>query len=375
MKIKNITEKVLGCLILITGLLYTQTSSIIYFEMNMFRVSVILLFLASLFDYKKRDFTGNSNVLILSVLCVLNVILHDFNGYVIDCTINVFLSIIGYKVIYEYITDISAFYKIFLYVGLCNVVIYILQILGLDFVTRNWDKGVFNGGFCSNLPRLTTLVAIIFPLCYSVNKYLSLLLLPALLIFPQMWAFTCVFIFLLTRLKDNKKYFIYISIIIFELFIIFQFIQYYKQFDYINQLYNLYGDFRYKILNRLNMIFIALQFIFEHGIKGTGLGIFPEIMQKDFKLFDPTINSSLFQFIMQIGLLGVIYIYDSVLKLKNNFNRHSVLCMSVFSIMFMSVLEYPFEINRMRLIIITIVALWSIEVNKIYYCKKELINE
>jgi len=307
-----------------------------------FHLSVIALFLASLFDTPKREFKFNKELFYLLILCFLNIALSQFNVYVLNATVNLFLAIIGIFVIVKYVDDIKGMYKIILLSGLINVLIYLIQYLGYNPFTP--DSGN-NGGMLHNSPRLANYLSLILPMCdipfAIICIIVSVLIKQKVLIFISS-------LFLLLKTKNKKLILGFLPVL--PILLLF---------------YPEGRSFFYKtghISVRLETYKNVITGFLVHPLSGFGLGVFPWGQDKIPQGVDAVIYSSVLQFICGLGILSLFWLFFVI---KKNFKfSYSVSAISITIFAILSAFEYTIEIPKLWLIIMTIISFYLIEKTK-----------
>ena len=117
-------------------------------------------------------------------------------------------------------------------------------------------------------------------------------------------------------------------------------------------------DFHRSITLRLDQWYNILNGFFGAPLRGYGLGIFP---WKDVHPSgDSVMYSSLFEFVMGVGVLGALWLGWTLNKFKQTF----LLCtegLAVLSLIILSTVEYPCEIPRLWITIVAVLAFYVIK--------------
>src|SRR3990167_2667217 len=251
------------------------------FDIQFFRTGIIALFAGALLDKPKRDMPKELREIIFALLGVvlINLFIHTFAPVVLHTSMNLFLAIVGFCVVYIHWDEkLSLKAPIFIAAGI-NLAFFLGQKMGVDPV---WDilpyKGQ-EGAFLGNQPRLMTYFALITPL-------LPLYLLPvsvALGIFTKQYIiFLPVIVALILKVKLNK-----IKIIIGIISILAAVISHKHNID--------------SFLFRINIAWMpALKLFFDRPLIGYGLGAAPVDGLEVF-------GNSYLQLVMGMGLFGLTW--------------------------------------------------------------------
>src|SRR3990167_2431917 len=294
------------------------------FDIQFFRTGIIALFAGALLDKPKRDMPKELREIIFALLGVvlINLFIHTFAPVVLHTSMNLFLAIVGFCVVYIHWDErLSLKAPIFIAVGI-NLAFFLGQKMGFDPV---WDilpyKGQ-EGAFLGNQPRLMTYFSL-------VTSLLPLYLLPisvALGIFTkQNIIFIPVIITLILRVKSTKaKIVIGCCFIIAVLF--------------------LYKSVIASLLFRFNLAWMpALKLFFDRPLLGYGLGAAPVDGVE-------VLGNSYLQLAMGMGLLGLAW-YGYLFK---TFYKYILTSSALLSLALIMTIEYPVEIMRLGYLVIAI---------------------
>lgn len=327
--------KVFQLLLLLSPIVVGTNINMDIFDMIFFRTGVIVLFMASLLDKPKRIMPEYINKIIAGLLglCIFNIFVHTFVPQVLANTMNLFLSVVGFYILYTYIDEKVNLTKFILWAGVINFIFLICQRLGFDPVfeqipnVNNLPAINLTGAFFGNNPRLANYFALVIP-------FLPFMLLPIglvlLFLTKQLVILIPMVIILFTRLKTVKLKigFLFITALILIL---------------------LRAHIIQSLNVRLSYWIPALKLFFDRPLIGYGLGtnIFPNL---------DAYFSSYLSFIIGTGILGFVwlgYVFKNIYKKLGN-NKESIALVTLALLMF---IEYPIEITRMWYLIMAIIVL------------------
>jgi len=326
--------KVFKLLLLLSPICFGADINMDMFDYIFFRTGIILLFGASLLDYPKRIIPDYINKLIVALIgiCLMNIFIHTFAPAVLMVTMNIFLAIVGFNIIYRYLDDKANLKKYILWAGLVNLVYFGLQKIGYNPIFEVMPYKGQEGAFLGNQPRLMTYFALITPFLWWPLLALSI----ALGIYTQQIVIfipVIIYLFMWSGTKLGKTVVVIASLI--AMFCLRE-----KIFQALNFRFNM----SYKPI---------LPLFFDRPLIGFGLGIraIPEL---------EVIGNSYLQFIIGAGLLGAVwfgYFFKSIYKkIKNNIE--SIALVSLGAIM---LIEYPLELTRLWYLIIAILTMFLIK--------------
>lgn len=336
-------NKILKFLLLASPVAYNSKLPLKQFDIGFFYIGVVLIFVASLFDEPKRKFNEKYLIASLFGLCLFNIILHSFSLLPIIATSNLLLCVMVLYIIVIYV-DSKSFSKYINIAVVLNIIVWICQYLGWNpiFLCNDYIKlgSEINGGLMGNVPRLAALLCLtasfqsLWILCMSII---------ICLITKQTAIFPIVAIMLFMRYKNEK---IRTGIIVSFIAVICLFYE---------KIICSIITVRFDIWKRVLMSF------FTQPIAGYGIGVFP---WRDISIdVDRSIFSSLLQFIVGLGILAVVWLGCVLKKIKNGFNL-SRENQALVALLILSVVEYPFEIERLWFYCIAIIGFWIIHNTK-----------
>ncbi len=164
-------DKILKLLLLLSPICYTTNISLQVFDLIFFRLGIMLLFCASLFDKPKRDINLALPIFSILGLCIYNLFIHGFNQIILTYTFNVFLFLLAINIIVNYASNPKEFYKWIKYAAAINIVVFLIQELGYNPII---NTSIDTGGIMGNAPRLAAYLSIFafilfyYSFCFSV---------------------------------------------------------------------------------------------------------------------------------------------------------------------------------------------------------------
>ncbi len=355
---------ILKFLLFISPLAYSHTINKLNLELILFYCSGILLFIGTFFDDKKRGFIGIYGITGLLIICLINLFLMNFDPRILNGIIQIFFGVFILKIIVEYAENNIETYLPFLIIPLfINIYIYALQNNGIDFIFYNsYETKGYHGAALITLPRFTTYISITAPLCLYYSKTLFFLLTGfafAKYDEPQLILIISGILILICLLNKTFKgitlLYIYLTIAILA-FLSFVYIFKY-QIGFWEQLCKKFS-IRFEILKSI------LFYTFQNPITGTGINIIPEIENSLYK--DYTVCSSVFQFCMFTGVLGITWFIYSISQFIKIFSNE-LTCLATLNLIVVCIFEYPLEIRALSMSILFILGMCMIKnYTKIY---------
>lgn len=314
-------------------------------ELKFFHLGVIALFVASLFDKPIRDISGRKILLGLFLVMLCSIVLHGLNSFVMNHCLNVFIAIIGLYLIVRFCRNPESCYKYIILATTINIIIFISQKLGWNPMLSFTPKEEV-GGLFGNSPRLATYLAMVSPFLLNFSW---LLLVASIIVCLVAGEYSIIGIITIMLIIRSRKLWHRLAYLTFGLCGAICF----------------YKNILSSLLFRLSVWKEVLEGFFMFPIKGYGMGIFPYGNDKITANFDPMIYSSLIQFIVCSGILGLIWLIYATDRIKNRFSP-DIESLAVLGIFLLSIFEYPLEIYRLWPTMIAIVGFWII--------KKEVCN-
>lgn len=304
------------------------------FDLIFFRTGVIILFMASLLDKPKREIPDYLNRITVGLLglCVFNIFIHNFAPIVLATTMNIFIAVMGFYIVYRYWDEEKGLVKFILIAGAINLIFYFCQKIGFDPVFNNTiDKAYSDGGgaFLGNVARLSNYFALIIaflPLPFAIaslvlvwlTKQFVILIPIVLILFFKMKSFRY-------RLLLSLGCVIFIAVA--------------------------YKHIYYSLIEtRFNTFWkVALIAFFDRPLLGYGLGV--NIIKDQGAVFN-----SYLQFIVGVGILGAIWFGYTINQLRKviSINFYTIPLIVLGLVM---LIEYPVEITRLWFLIIGIIVI------------------
>lgn len=301
------------------------------FDMILFRLGIISLFMASLIDKSRREIpqTIKSIILGLMGLMFMNIFINTFDPRVMMQTQNLFWAILGVYIVYAYWDEKQVAKNYILFAGLINLAFFISQRLGFDPVFEIKTYLGEEGAFLGNKQRLMTYFALITPF---LNIWLLIVALILGLYTKQYVIFIPIAIMLYLKTKTKKEKAGVAIVILFSLIAAREHIQ-------------------QALLFRFNVAWKpALSLFFDKPLLGYGIGI------RAIENLE-VLGNSYFQFIFGVGILGMVWFGYIFKKLWKQILRNP----AILSLALVMLIEYPLEIPRLWFTIIAIIAFFIIK--------------
>jgi len=297
------------------------------FDIIFFRTGVIILYAASLLDTPKRIMPAFANKITLGLLglALMNIFIHTFAPQVLANTMNLFLAVIAFYIVYNHYDDKKDLSKFIILAGIINFFLFLSQVCGFDPVFNQDPLYNLGGGFLGNHARLGTYFALI-------TAFMPVWLLPISIIVMALTKQYIILIpiFLILFLKSKLKYRIILTLMSLVLSAIL-----WKHI------------FLSLVITRFTEVWKpALIQFFYCPFVGWGLG------NKVIPNLDAIFNDYL-QFIIGVGILGLVWLgYAFYLIRKNiSFNKFTIPLIALLLVM---LVEYPIEIARLWYLIIAV---------------------
>ena len=348
------TTKALKAMLFLSPICYTTGISLEKFDLIFFHLSVFALFIASIFDKKKRDCDLRIFGIILG-FAIVQLFWHEFNPIVINATMNLFMAIFALKIIVEYLDDVDSCYSPMLAAGFINIIVLIVQMFGFDPIIMNPDGEP--GGIMGNAPRLGNYLAIIIPFALVRSKAIFTLFLLAGICLKELMVVVIAILLLFVNFPVSRKLFI-LSIL-----------------GTIGFIFCLKDSIAHSFYIRWIVWEPTIRQIFQSPLQGHGLGMFPYVSDQFVESVKhvETSFSSLLQLIFGMGFISVFWIIYTIKKLKDKIQMNAE-TMGILSVLILSLFEYPFQISRLWLTIIAIIAFFIIkQANKteVRWCQRD----
>lgn len=162
-------DKIFPIILLFSTIAYTTNISLNMFDIIFFRLSAMVLFVASLFDTPKR----NIRLIAIPVAGLLgiglvNLFIHSFKPVILSNIHNLFLACVIFTIVYAYITDVKKCVKYILIGCAINLIVFLGQKMGFNPILNQPGYVGTEGGIMGNISRLGIYLALIAPFLSSV---------------------------------------------------------------------------------------------------------------------------------------------------------------------------------------------------------------
>jgi hypothetical protein len=290
-------------------------------DLIVFRLGVMSMFIASLFDVPRRSISLPVKKVFLGLfgVCLVSMFAHHFVPVVMHNILNIWFFILGSCILFSYQNEEDLSKLILIAAGL-NLAYFIFQQFGKDFIFVTPGYAGESGGFMGNKTRLVTYFSLVVPFLAS-----PLLILPMLVgIFAKQYIiFIPVVITLLWRARNNVVR-ISIMLLFFTLVIIF------------------WRHIAYSLSYRFNICwFPALLSLSNSFLVGVGPGKNPNNL-------DFLMNSYL-MFFLGFGLVGAVWLGWMIKEYRRYLTLTAVCLMAVMTV------EYALELPKLWFLIMTII--------------------
>ena len=300
-------------------------------------VGVFSLLIASLFCEKVREIKSKKIIYLTIGLIFNSLLIYKFHILYLGYSLRVMCALLTYVLIVQYTKKPKEIYK-FISIGISlNLVYLITQKNGLYYLLLPEAPSVAPGGLMSSSPRLSDLICIALPI-------INLWLIPFAIISsfvgdPQTSILLICFAFSLVLLP--RKYILF-SIICFSAGV---FYCWDTIFESLNCRYNLFFQVIKQCLPYWN----------------TGIGIGNKVGVDNIHQ-SSRVCSSIIQFICCSGVIGVLWL-GYICKTYIRYFNKSKECLVILGLIVLSTVEYPFEIVRLWMIIISQCAFFEISLS------------
>lgn len=342
----KMVDRVLKIILLFSPLAFAARITPGKFEILLFHLSLLLIFLASLVDKPQRESGILSKGLAVFLLFgLINSAIHLFPAYSIATLYSLTLFCIFVDIVYRYMREPSSYYRYIKIAVIINIIVYLAQRYWFNFLpfTAYNLGGIFGSG-----QRFGIYLAVVTPICFSslwfIIPIISTMTL-SLNAFP---------IFLTMVLKEiykkiNWKNFesnLVQSAVFFLVFI-----------ATLGIITVLREKILTSILFRINSFIIpAIQGIFNSFLFGNGLGAYYNNVGND-----P--YNSLMMFTYDTGIFGLILALWGLWLIIKRLDW-SIASLSLIGVILASMIDYPLEIARLWPTIAFILAAFFINKNR-----------
>lgn len=341
-------DKVFGLILLLSPVAYTTGVSLDIFDLIFLHLATMGLVMATLFDTPKRTISKNAVYLICSLLGINLIILYvyHFDRVILSAFDHLFFIILSLIIVICYVSDIKRLYRYISYAVILNLIVFVLQRFGVNFI---FDMGLTKGeegGLLGNAPRLVSYLCIVLPILLSQSWLWVIPLLMVSLITKELTLIPILIITLyFTLTKYRKLFYLIVSIST----LIFIPLYSHKVID--------------SLLMRWQFWHPTLIEIFKRPSIGYGLGSF--IKLSPFFIDFPfhhlwTPFSSYLNLIFCTGLLGAVWLGVFFREYIKRFSRTTV-CLSLLALLILMSVESVLEIPRLWFTIVAILGLYTIE--------------
>ena len=324
-------DRIFKIILLFTPIAYCVGVAPYRFGIIFFQIASIILFMAAMLDTPKREFNIRKLTVLFLGVCLFSVAANKFNLKSVVALSNVLFACLDVYILAVYSEDLKKCMN-WLMIGLgINTLIFIGQLFGyspfIDLKTLRGNSGPVSeyGGIIGNAPIFAAFIALTLPFVkriYLIPALIIGVLLKEASVFVSIFA-VCFYESL--RRIFSKKDTVIIAVILSIALI---------------------SIFHKSILQSFSIRFVVWKEIINHiaqrPLYGIGLG--------NFGIADYGMSSFL-QWILGVGILGLGFIY---------------ICLKRFvwylaPLLFLCMVEYPFEIPRLYPVIIFTIAYFAIE--------------
>ena len=334
---------VLKILLLLSPIAYGVGISLNKFDMIFFHVGSVVLFFASLFDTQKRK-SDIVHVPIISLLGIslLSLFWHNFDSLNLMYFLTTALACLSLITIIRYCKSPTECIKFVIYAAIINIAVYLFQRIGFNPILDLSPQSEL-GGIFGNAPRLMTYLAVILPFIFRTNIFLFSFCLGLGIINKELGILAIGFILILTKAKRGEHAIALCLAALVGMIL-------------------LRTQIMTALILRFKIIWSpALTLFFKRPLLGYGLGSCYGIIGDD-------IFNSYLQFIFNIGILGLVWIGYVLNRLKKfldwDFFSNSMEAFALLAVLFISLIEYPFEIPRIWFTIVAIIGFFVIQNTK-----------
>jgi len=338
---------ILKMLLVLTPIAYTRGIPLDKFDLVIFYLSAISLFVASLWSKPQREIPKQFISWIL-ILCGVNLVLNQFNPIVLSAYINLFFGVIIVYLIATYCERPYSCFKYMMFAGLINLVVFFFQRVGFSPIIVN-PLGE-PGGILGNGPRLCLYLAMTIPFVMKENVLIAIGYMGIGILCGE-YVVTAVGAALLIRKYINLNK-ITISVITVVL---------------ISAIFLLHSHILQSFRIRWAVWQPMIEQIFSHPLAGLGVGSLPYVADQFLKVNKGEhvshCLSSLIAFIFGAGLLALVWFGYSIDYFRRNF-KYTTESIAIIVLIFLSIFEYPFEVIKVWITMCAITAFWIISIEK-----------
>lgn len=349
-------DKAVQIILAITPVVYFRAITQNTFDMMVFHICAVVLFMASLFDSPAREFGYAKESAALFAVCLVNVFLHRFDMYVMNATLNLFVGFVCVYIMVRYIRSLDKIRKAIAIAALVNIAVYAVQRLGYNPFMPSSREG-YVGAFLNNNCRFATYIATVLPVCMGLGVVAHKVVIFSSLILVSWWSKqqailgpAIAYLFAKAKYVDLKVFVLICSAAA-------VFIPFLSTFHSSSHVGVRVDTWKNVITGFLN-----------NPVAGYGLGVFPWGPDRVPVNTDAVVYSSLLQFITGLGILSLawlVWCLRRVFKFDGSIEAVSVICLGVLCLY-----EYPFEIPKLWMTLVAIISMFLIRMQS----NKEGIN-
>ena len=168
-------DKLIQIILAITPVVYFRAITQNTFDMMVFHICAVILFMASLFDVPVRKFGYEKEAAGLFAVCLINVFLHKFDMYVMNATLNLFVGFVCVYILVRYVQSLNKLRIAIAIAAAINIAVYIIQRVGYNPFMPSTREG-YEGAFLNNNCRFATYLAVVLPVCMGIGGLFSKIL-------------------------------------------------------------------------------------------------------------------------------------------------------------------------------------------------------
>lgn len=271
----------------------------------------------------------------LSIISLINCVMHNFNVGVLNSTINCCLGVILVWVGYTHISRTK-----YIKITLCFIaLLFFAHILISNYTGINFLKEFSPelGSLIGSSPRYSNFVGIILPVSFQLSPLLAIFLTLSSMFVGE---FTPCIVLGILFILHYKMFRVLICLIM----VIFSI----NNFTYILE------HFSNRVQTWMSVIIVYLQ----HPIKGVGFGLYFAGKQALPLGCDNMIFSSILKAFTGLGIMFIGWAVYAQKRFKIEFKPCDAIPLSII---LMSTVEYPFEIGKLWYVIAILLSIWLIE--------------
>ena len=307
------------------------------FDLLFFRIGIIILFTASLFDIPKRIYSKHTRWAIGFLLClvVISTFQNNFHNVIISNSINLFLGCLAIHIISVYCKNPDSCAKWLTAGAIINILAYVSQQLGFNPILNKPGYIGCEGAILASITRLTLYLAIILPFLLNFHWALFLAAI-GLSIYSKQYSLLFP-AFLILFIKAEMPRLKFLLVILMGL-----------------SIYLFHAHLLQSILFRWKVAWNpSITVFFTKPLLGYGFGILPipdsEVAANDF-----------IQLFVGLGLGSIAWVIY-ILKTHWKFLKTDLASLGIITLISQMMIEYPFEVPRLWITIIFLIAYFIIK--------------